>query len=207
MADDSPVDSSIGSAFTLQPAVPANLLSSRGSEQTVSPPGAATTSSSEPLLPSPAHPGAVEQRGQSTVPTVVRDAGTADAQLESLLQAHDQAAQYGPVHDRESRSRERGRSPRSIASKVESYRIHTPRAASHIVMPTTRRPSPRANPVNPRSSNRQVSDLQSEIVELQRQLKATNRLAMEHQEAVEQRASAAVWNTAVGIRRSDPSSI
>ena len=146
MAENSPVDSSFDSEFTLQPAVPANLLSSRGSEQTVSTPGAATTSSSEPLLPSPAQPGAVEQRGQSTVPTTARDAGTADAQLESLLRAHDQAAQYGPVRDRNRRSRERGR---SIASTAERYRIHTPGAISPVVTPTTRRLSPRANPVTP----------------------------------------------------------
>ena len=154
MADDSLADSSFDSSFTLQPAVPAALLSSRGSERTVTTPGA-TTSSSEPPQPSPGQPLAVAQRdpstapstvrhsGPSTAPDSVRQSGNADAQLDRLLQAHDQAAPYGPVR---ARSRERDR---SATPRAERFAIHTPGALSRSMTPSNRRPSPRTNPVTP----------------------------------------------------------
>ena len=199
MADNSLADSSIGSQFTLHPAAPA-FLSSRGSEQTVTTPGATTTSSSEPLQPSPGQPLAAAHPGPSTLPGPVRSTGGADAQLDRLLQAHDQAEPngslqahdqaepYGPLRDR---SRERDRS----AARAERYAIHTPGTVSPAVTPPLRRPSPRANPVTPVSSNEQITELKSQVVELNRQLRAANRHALEYEQAVEQQATAAVAYT------------
>ena len=195
MADSNPADSSFDSEFTLQPALPA-FLSSRGSEQSVTTPGA-TTSSSEPPQPSPGLPLAVTRRGPSPAPNAVRDsdpptapdpvrpAGGAEAQLDQLMQAQDLTVPYGPARDR---SRDR-------TSRSERFMIHTPGAVSRDVTPSSRRPSPRTQPVTPRSSTDQVSDLKSQIVELKRQLRATNRHALEHEQAVEQQATAAVEYT------------
>ena len=195
MADSNPADSSFGSEFTLQPALPA-LVSSRGSEQSVTTPGA-TTSSSEALQPSPGLPlvearrgaspalSAVRDPGPSPAPDPARPPGGAEAQLDRLLQAQDEAEPYGPLRER---SRER-------ASRPERFSIHTPGAASRNVTPPSRRLSPRINPVTPRSTTGQVSDLKSEIVELQRQLRRTSRHALEHEQAVEQQATATVEYT------------
>ena len=186
MAENGQADSSFDSQFTLQPALPA-FLSSRGSEQTVTTPGA-TTSSSEPPQPSPGQPLAVAHPGPSTSPEPVRSTGGADAQLDRLLQAHDEAEPYGPLRER---SRERDRS----AARAERYAIHTPGTVSPAVTPPPRRPSPRANPVTPTSSNEQITELKSQVVELNRQLRAANRHALEYEQAVEQQATAAVAYT------------
>ena len=197
MADSNQADSSFGSAFTLQPAMPAQLVSSQGSVQSVATPGA-TTSSSEPPQPSPGQPLAVAQSGlsplpstvqgsrPSTAPNSVRPAGSAEAQLDDLLQAQDQAAQYGPARDR-SRNRDRSATPRS-----DRFLIHTPRAGSRDLTPPLRRTPRRQHPVTPSSSSDQVSDLRSELFELKRQLRVAERNALENRQAVEQQAAAAV---------------
>ena len=200
MADSNQADSSFGSAFTLQPAMPAQLVSSQGSVQSVTTPGA-TTSSSEPPQPSPGQPLAVAQSGlspspstvrgsgPSTAPNSVRPAGNADAQLNDLLQAQDQAAQYGPARDR-SRNRDRSATPIS-----DRFLIGTPRAGSRDLTPPLRRTPRRQHPVTPSSSSDQVGDLRSELFELKRQLRLAERNALEHRQAVEQQATAAVQYT------------
>ena len=188
-AEDNQADVSIDSQYTLgshQPAIPA-LLSSRGSETTVTTPGA-TTSSSEPLQPSPV-PSNVARPGRST--PELRPAGSADAQLERLVQAHERAEHYGPLRDRSDRSRERDR----VGAKAERYAL-SPRAVSpRALTPPPGRASPRVNPVTPASSSDQVTELKSQVLELNRRLRAANRQAQEHEQAVEQQATAAVAYT------------
>ena len=173
------------------PACPATLLSSRGSEQSV--PTPLTSSSSDPPSVSPARSAPAALRGTPPAPNTVRTTGTtaapdsvrsgdqADVALDRLLEAHSRTAPFDP--DRE-------RSPHRTAAL--NYAIGTP-SGSRATTPV-RRASPRTHPVTPRSQQDQVSALQGELLEMKRRLRVTEQYAQQHEQVVEYHAATAMTN-------------
>ena len=164
---DSNLGSQLPSSYDseIQQACPA-LLASGGSEWTVATP--ATSSSSDPPSSSPGRVTSVALRGASptasatgnrdplAAPDAVRARGSADSQLNRLLEDQERAARGSPARER---------SPHREATRT--YAIGTP-TSSRAATPT-RRSSPRANPVTPRSQDDQMSELLGELFELKQE--------------------------------------